>query len=309
MGASLNGRLPESECVVNVSEGRDRAVVSAVAAAGGDAVLDVHSDADHHRSVITLGGALPDVERAARAVVATAVARIDLGGHDGAHPRLGAADVVPVVPLAPGDAAWAAAVDTRDQLAVWIGDVLGVPCFLYGPERTLPEVRRAAFRGLSPDTGPRAPHPTAGATAVGVRRPLVAYNLWLEAAAPRVDDVLAVARELAASVRGPAVRALGLPVGSGAQVSCNLLETTGAALLALHDAVAAGASQHRCRLIRAELVGLAPAAALEGIPRRRWAEVGVGEERTIERRWAVTSAGARPEGEPPSGPAPTPAGG
>ena len=174
--------------MVNVSEGRDRAVIAAIATAGGDAVLDVHADADHHRSVITLAGDLPRVEAAAREVVAAAVARIDLAGHRGVHPRFGAADVVPVVPLRRGEAAWRSAVEARDQLAQWIGTELSVPCFLYGPERTLPEVRRAAFRGLDPDTGPGTPHPTAGATAVGVRRPMIAYNLWLEAGDPGQPD-------------------------------------------------------------------------------------------------------------------------
>ncbi len=280
-----------------MSEGRDNGTIRAVRDAGGDAVLDLHVDADHHRTVVTVAGRLDLVEEAARAVVATAVARIDITVHAGVHPRLGAADVVPVVPLSPEPAAWSASVATRDRLADWIGSELSVPCFLYGPERSLPEVRRSAFAGLEPNTGPAVPHPTAGASAVGVRPPLIAYNLWLIAddresgepgsgSAPPAPGVTAVARELAVQLRSPKVRALGLPVTGGAQVSCNLLEATGANLVAVHDVVAAGAAARRCRLSRAELVGLVPGSVLAAIPRRRWPELDLNEASTVEARWA-----------------------
>ncbi len=288
--------------MVNVSEGRDRAVIAAIVAAGGDAVLDVHADFDHHRSVITLAGVMERVEAAARHVVATAVARIDLAGHEGVHPRFGAADVVPVVPLHPGEAAWKSAFEARDRLARWIGTELSVPCFLYGPERTLPQVRRAAFHGLAPDTGPGTPHPTAGATAVGVRRPLIAYNLWLEATNGPGDpgqpggsgtDVVRVAREVAARVRGPGVRALGLAVLGGAQVSCNLVVPSGPEMERLYDEVAGASSTQGCRLTRAEVVGLIPGSTLADIPRQRRSELGVGEGLTIEARWE--NPGLRPD--------------
>jgi glutamate formiminotransferase len=179
------------ECVINISEGRDLARVARIAEAAGDAVLDVHSDPHHHRSVLTLVG-----EHAARAVAGAAVAELDLRTHEGAHPRLGVVDVVPFVALdgSSDDDARAA----RDAFARWFAEVHGVPCFLYGPERTLPEVRRGAFTLLPPDTGPPAPHPTAGATAVGQRPVLVAYNVWV------AGTDLAGARRLAAAVRGPA---------------------------------------------------------------------------------------------------------
>lgn len=276
--------------MVNVSEGRDRSVIAAIATAGGDAVLDVQADPDHHRSVITLGGDLSRVEAAARDVVAAAVARIDLADHRGVHPRFGAADVVPVVPLRRGEVAWRFAVEARDQLAQWIGTKLLVPCFLYGPERTLPEVRRAAFHRLDPDTGPGTPHPTAGATAVGVRRPMIAYNLWLEANDPRPPDrshtdVVSVARDVATRVRSPSVRALGLAVHGGAQVSCNLLVPSGTEMESLFDDVARAANPRGCRLLRAEVVGLILGSTLAEIPRRRWLELGVEENLTIEARW------------------------
>lgn len=286
-----------------MSEGRDASTIGAIRDAGGDAVLDVHADADHHRTVLTLAGSLALVAEAARAVVAVAVARIDITVHSGVHPRLGAADVVPVVPLSAEAVVWPEAVATRDRLADWIGSALAVPCFLYGPERSLPEVRRSAFAGLEPDTGPALPHPTAGASAVGVRPPLIAYNLWLVAdddegrhsgsesgsgsgPGPKTDDVTAVARELANEVRSPEVRALGLPVTGGAQVSCNLLEATGPNLVAVHDAVATGAAARHCRLSRAELVGLVPGSVVAAIPRRRWPELGVDEGSSVEARWA-----------------------
>lgn len=220
--------------------------------------------------MVTLAG--PDVEEAARRVVAAAVAAVDLRAHAGAHPRLGAADVVPFVPL--DGAGLADAVRARDELARWAGAELGVPCFVYGPERSLPDVRRQAFRSLAPDTGPPHPHPTAGATAVGARSLLVAYNLWL-APGVGVDE----ARTIARAIRGPAVRALGLAVGAGAQVSCNLVDPFSVGPTAAFDAVARHAP-----VARAELVGLAPAAVLDAAPRHRWPELDLDPDRTIEAR-------------------------
>jgi glutamate formiminotransferase len=256
------------ECVINISEGRRPEVVDQVAAAAAGFVLDRHLDPDHHRAVLTVVG-----EEAARAVAAAAVARLDLRGHDGVHPRIGAVDVVPFVALAPTPVAEARA--ARDRFATWAGGELGVPCFLYGPERSLPEVRRHAWRDLSPDTGPGAPHPTAGAMAVGVRPPLVAYNLWL-----RVPD-LDQARRLAARLRGPAVRALGLQVGPAVQVSMNLIDPLTVGPAAVFDRVAAETA-----IERAELVGLVPAAVLDAVDERRWGELDLSPERTIERRAA-----------------------
>lgn len=289
-----------AECVINVSEGRDRSVIRALAAAAGVHLLDLHTDGEHHRSVLTLGGPLDTVEAAARSVAREAVSAIDLTTHSGVHPRLGVVDVVPFVPLAAvvaeGDA-WAEAVSARDRFAAWAGTELGLPCFLYGPERTLPDIRRHAFASLSPDTGPGGPHPTAGACAVGVRLPLVAYNVWI--AGPdhpgRVDGAptaLSVVRSLAAGLRSPSVRSLGLPLSAGAQVSCNLLEPSTVDIAELYDSVAAGARARGCSVVRAELVGLLPEITLRATPRRRWPELDLAENRTIEFRmaecgWAV----------------------
>jgi glutamate formiminotransferase len=256
------------ECVVNVSEGRDRRVVDAIAAAAGACVLDVHADRHHNRAVLTLAG--PGVEDAARAVAVEAVRRIDLRLHVGVHPRLGAVDVVPFVPLT--GSTLAGAVGARDRFAAWAGQALAVPCFLYGDERTLPDVRRRAFTGLAPDAGPPVAHPTAGAICVGARPVLVAYNVWL---AEGVDA--AAARQVARAVRRPALRALGLDVGGRAQVSMNLLDPFLLGPGQAYDAVAAHTA-----VAGAELVGLVPGAVLDAVPATRWAELGLGPAKTIE---------------------------
>ena len=269
------------ECVVNISEGRDRDLIARLAATAGRALLDVHTDEHHNRSVLTLVG-----EDAPRAVTRAAVAVLDLGRHQGVHPRIGVVDVVPFVPLADDDAASALA--ARNRFAVWAADELGVPTFLYGPERSLPDVRRGAFTTLRPDHGPATPHPTAGAIAVGARPLLVAYNLWL--AAPDVG----LARRLAAGVRGPAVRALGLPVGGRAQVSLNLIDpaTTGPA--AVYDLVDRAARSAGNRVVGAELVGLLPEAVLRAVDEERWGALDLAAERSIEARLAA--GGWEPEG-------------
>lgn len=288
--AGAPGGTAPAECVVNISEGRDADLLAAVGAAAGDLLLDVHADPEHHRSVLTLGGPLDEVAAAARRVATTAVERIDLRGHSGVHPRLGAVDVVPFVPLPGPDGMptdWKAVVRARDAYAQWSATELGVPCFLYGPERTLPEVRRGAFSTLAPDTGPDLPHPTAGATAVGARTVLIAYNVWLTAAGPDglpPDEVVAAARSLAAQLRHPGLRTLGLAVAGGAQVSCNVVDPVAVPLTEVYDAVAAGAGLLRCEARRGELVGLLPYAALTAVPTRRWPELGLRAEDTIEFR-------------------------
>ena len=284
------GSGPPAECVVNISEGRDPAAIAAIAGAGGDLVLDVHSDAEHHRTVLTLAGGLTDVEAAARRLAVTAVERLDLTHHVGVHPRLGVVDVVPFVPLRSPDGSappWDAVRTARDAYARWSGDELGVPCFVYGPERSLPEVRRGAFSTMPPDTGPGAPHPTAGATAVGARTVLIAYNVWIAADGadgPAPGEVVAVATGLAAGMRRPGLRTLGLPVAGGAQVSCNVVDPDAVTLTEVFDAVARGAAAHGCAAVRGELVGLLPASALTAVPTSRWAELGLRAEDTIEFR-------------------------
>lgn len=271
------------ECVLNVSEGRDRPLIEALARAAGPVLLDLHSDSDHNRSVLTLAG--PGTEEAARSVAATAVAGIDLGRHHGVHPRLGAVDVVPFVPLgedgAPADDALDEAIEARGRFVTWAASELELPCFCYGPERSLPEVRRRAFVDLDPDAGPDRPHPTAGACAVGARPVLVAYNVWL------ATDDIASARALAAAVRRPSLRTLGLATGGATQVSCNLVAPLELGPLEAFDAVADAARSMHVTVDHAELVGLAPKAVVEAVPAGRRAALDLDIERTIEARLAA----------------------
>jgi glutamate formiminotransferase len=278
------------ECVVNVSEGRDDTVLAALAASAGPALLDLHRDPDHHRAVLTLAGSAADVATASRSLARATVDRLDLHAHDGVHPRLGVLDVVPFVPYAPGRPAphdLTRAVGLRDEFARWLADELGVPSFLYGPlpgggTRSLPDIRRHAFHpdaGLAPDFGPRQPHPGAGASAVGARRVLVAYNVWVSS--------LEVARRVAPLVRGPEVRALGLAVGDRAQVSCNLVEPDAFGPARLYDAVAALVADAGGTVEGAELVGLLPTAVLAAVPPSRWTDLGLNEAATVESRLAA----------------------
>jgi len=263
------------ECVVNISEGRDHAILDVLATAAGRDLLDLHADPDHNRAVLTMVG-----EAAPRHVAAEAVARVDLRVHQGAHPRIGVVDVVPFVPLA--GSTMVDALGARDAFCEWAAAELALPCFRYGPERTLPDIRRRAFHAdLLPDTGPPIPHPTAGACAVGARPVLVAYNLWL--AEP--DD--ARARQVAAAVRGPHVRALGLAVGNRVQVSMNLLDPVSVGPAEVWDRVGALAP-----VAGAELVGLIPVAVLEATPAARWAQLDLDPARTIEARLARRAEGS-----------------
>ena len=257
------------ECVVNISEGTRLDVVETIARAAGRELLDVHTDPDHNRSVLTLVG-----EDAARAVTATAVLVLDLRSHEGVHPRIGVVDVVPFVPL--GSATMADAVAARDRFAEWAARTLGVPSFVYGSERSLPDIRREAWSTLAPAAGPDAPHPTAGAIAVGARPVLVAYNVWL--AEPDLD----LARSIARDIRAPRLRTLGLAVGDAVQVSMNLIDPRSVGPAAAYDAVAA-----RAEVARAELVGLVPEEVLQGIDPSRWDELDLAADRTIESRLAA----------------------
>jgi glutamate formiminotransferase len=270
------------ECVVNLSEGRDRTWLDACAANLGPALLDLHADPWHHRSVFTLAG--PAVEAITRRLATAAIAHLDLTHHEGVHPRGGVVDVVPFVPLgAEGlrpDGDLSAALAARNRFARWAGDGLGIPCFCYGPERALPDIRRHAFRDLRPDTGPDRPHPTAGAICVGARPALVAYNLWL------ADPDLAQARRIAAALRSAEVRALGLTVGGEVQVSCNLVAPWRVGPAEVFDQV-----ENSARIARVELVGLVPEKVLAAIPRQRWGSLGLGERSTIEARLAGAGIG------------------
>jgi glutamate formiminotransferase len=279
---------PVLECVVNISEGVRTDVLEEIIRAGGSAVLDVHSDPHHHRSVLTLAG--PD---AVRPVAARAVELLDLDEHIGVHPRLGVVDVVPFVAYSsPNTDADAEA--ARDAFAAWAATELDVPCFLYsglpdGPHPTLPEVRRRAWHDLLPDVGPGTPHPTAGAMCVGARPLLVAYNVWL----PRSVSI-EQARAVATAVRRPGIRTLGLLVGDRPQISMNLIDPLRVTPADAFDAVA-----ELIDVEGAELVGLVPQATLEAIDPGRWDRLDLGVDRTVEAR--LLTLGSGPGRSPQSG--------
>jgi glutamate formiminotransferase len=262
------------EAVPNFSEGRDDAVVKAIGAAisAHADLLDVHTDADHHRSVYTLVADERAIVEALLAGIASARERIDLRRHEGAHPRIGAADVVPIVPLQPADMPRAEA--TALELARRVGDDLDLPVFLYGAlrpgrgpaffRRGGPEElqRRIDSGELAPDFGPSRLDPSAGGVIVGARRPLIAFNVNLVGA--NVD----AAREIASVVRErdggfPGVRALGLDLpGAGhAQVSMNVEDWEASALHEIVAAIEREAAARGVEVAGSELVGLMPAGA------------------------------------------------
>jgi glutamate formiminotransferase / formiminotetrahydrofolate cyclodeaminase len=272
------------ECVPNFSEGRDRAVIAAIVEAisgvPGAAVLGQTSDADHNRSVITFAGEPDAVAEAAFRGIECAVAKIDLNRHDGIHPRIGAADVVPLVPLSEITMSDCAAL--AEQLAERVWNELQVPVYLYEqaarrPDRAnLANLRRGRFEGLReevqfnparlPDFGEAALHPTAGACVIGARKLLIACNVNLTTA-----DVK-IARSIARSIRFSsgglaAVKALGLYLESRgcAQVSVNLTDFEVTPLCAVFEAVRAAADRSGARISGTELIGLIPRKALEGL--------------------------------------------
>jgi glutamate formiminotransferase / 5-formyltetrahydrofolate cyclo-ligase len=276
--------------VPNVSEGRDAVAIAQIAdafAAGGAELLDVHSDPDHNRSVVTLAGAPGALSHALLAGAREAVDRIDLSRHSGLHPHVGALDVAPVVHLT-HDARGAACAEAL-VAADLIATELSIPVFLYGAlagGRTRAELRRGgpdelarrlSAGELSPDFGLAAPHPTAGATLVAARPPLIAFNVELQAPATKAD-----AMGIAAGIRegGPAglpgVRAIGLELparGGVAQISLNVEDHARTPLALVVEAIARHAP-----VAQAELVGLAPASAFDGFP----SDIPVRNRRTIE---------------------------
>jgi glutamate formiminotransferase len=261
------------ESVPNFSEGRDAEVVEALRAALASParLLDVHVDADHHRSVFTLVGEPAALIESLLAGIAVARERIDLRRHEGAHPRIGAADVVPLVPLRAEE--MGAARETALALGRRVGEELGLPVFLYGESapgrgpaffrRGGPAVlqQRVAAGELEPDFGPRELHPAAGGVIVGARRPLIAFNVDLRGSVEVAREVAAVVRERSGGF--PGVRALGLdlPRAGVAQVSMNVEDWEAAALHDIVARVTAEAEARGAEVLGSELVGLMPAGA------------------------------------------------
>ncbi len=266
------------ECIPNFSDGRRtevvQAIVGSIAGIPGIHILDQHSDHDHNRSVVTFAGAPEAVREAAFAGIAMAASRIDLEQHRGEHPRLGAADVVPFVPL--GEASLDECVTLAETLGARVGDELGIPVYLYEaaarrPERVnLEDIRRGEYEQLkqtigedpdrAPDFGPSSLGP-AGATVIGARKPLIAYNVYLT-----TDDV-GIAKRIARAVRHSSgglrfVKALGLLVDGRAQVSMNLTDFERTPIHRAVELIRREAERYGVGIHHSELVGLTPQAAL-----------------------------------------------
>lgn len=270
------------ECVPNFSEGRDRSKIESIAAAiastPGALILDVSSDPDHHRSVITYAVPAASAVEAAVAAAARAMDLIDLNQHHGVHPRIGALDVLPFVPLEGSTLEQCASLAAEAAEAIW--NRLGLPCYLYEaaarrPDRiNLADIRRGGFEALRadvqnqparrPDVGGPSLHPTAGAAVVGARKFLIAYNVQLDT--PEVEVARQIARRIRASDGGlPCVKALGLflPARGVAQVSMNLTDFERTPIHRVFEAVCAEAAALGVAVLDSELVGLIPRGAIE----------------------------------------------
>jgi glutamate formiminotransferase len=275
--------LPLIESVPNVSEGRRREVVASLAAAirmtADVHLLDYSADASHNRSVFTMAGHATSLEAALLALYEQALPQIDLRTQRGEHPRVGAVDVVPLIPLA--GATMAGCVDLARRLGERIAVRFAILVYLYeeaaaSPERRrLESIRRGGLDSLAarmaleewaPDFGPRQPHPTAGVSVVGARLPLIAFNVNL------ATDDLGVAKQIAATVREangglPFVKALGLRLAERGivQVSMNLTNYERTSMGTAFAAVARSAAQHGVAVLESQIIGLVPEAALHGV--------------------------------------------
>jgi glutamate formiminotransferase len=292
--------MPLLECVPNVSEGRRPAVVERLAravAAPGVRLLDVSSDPDHNRSVLTLAGEPAALHDGLLALYEAALSEIDLRRHEGVHPRVGAVDVVPFVPL--GTAAMSEAVAAAERLGEAVAERFGLPVYLYeqaarrAERRALASVRRGGFEGLAakladpawaPDFGPARAHPAAGATVIGARFFLIAFNAMLD------STELAVARAVARAVREsggglPAVRAMGVWLQSRGrtQVSMNLVDFRRTSLLSALERVRREAALRGARVVETELVGLLPEEAAAGAVRDALGMADFSPARVLER--------------------------
>lgn len=269
------------ECIPNFSEGRDAhkiaLIASAISSVEGVAVLDRTMDADHNRAVITFAGEPDAVVEAAVRAAATTIELIDLNRHDGEHPRMGALDVLPFVPIK--GVTMDECVDLARKAARRIADELNIPVYLYEKAATHPDrvdlanVRRGEFEALrdeiifhpdrKPDFGPRQIHPTAGAMAIGARNPLIAYNINL------ATEDLIIAKKIAKAVRGSSgglqnVKALGMQMKNRhqAQVSMNVVNYEATPLFRVFDLVKREAERYGVAVTGSEIIGLVPQAAI-----------------------------------------------
>ena len=274
--------MPIIESIPNISEGLRpevvERIVAAVGATPGVRVLDHSSDRSHNRSVITLAGDAAAIKAAILALYAAAVPAIDLRTHSGEHPRIGAVDVVPFVPIE--DVTMPDCVALARDVAAEVAARFAIPVFLYeeasdNPARkNLEDIRRGEFEGLAaklasdgwkPDFGPAAPHPSAGASVIGARMPLIAYNINLS------TDRLDVARKIAAAIRHSSgglryVKAMGVKLEDRnlAQVSINLTNYQKTPVHRVFDMVAREAARYGVTILESEVIGLIPSGALIG---------------------------------------------
>ncbi len=265
------------DCALNFSEGRREKVINAIAAAAqGVRVLDVSPDKDHNRTVLTFIGSPQAVAEAAFSVSAKAVDLIDMNQHRGAHPRMGAVDVIPFVPL--GEARMEEAVEMARQVGQRLGTELGIPVYLYEEAATRPkrrnlaDIRRGEYEGLlekladpqwKPDFGPDRPHPTAGATAVGARIYLVAYNVNLGTS--EIEIAKAIARAVRARTGGlHNVKALDVMLKERglAQVSMNVVDPFRTPLYRVLELVRLEAARYGVAIVGSEIVGLVPLSVI-----------------------------------------------
>jgi glutamate formiminotransferase / 5-formyltetrahydrofolate cyclo-ligase len=290
------------ECVPNVSEGRKADVVSAMADAlarvPGVRLLDYSADASHNRSVFTFIGDAAALEVAVLALYARALADVDLRSHKGGHPRLGAVDVVPFVPIA--DATMVDCVALAQHVGAAVADRFNVPVYLYEEaaaspaRRNLEDIRRGEFEGLAlkmasedwaPDFGPSTPHPTAGATVIGARMPLIAYNINL------ATDRLDVAKKIAAAIRYSSggyryVKAMGVKLDDRGivQVSMNLTNFEKTPVSRVFETVRREAERYGVAVLESEIVGLVPAAALTDVAEHYLRLAGFSKNQVLENR-------------------------
>jgi len=302
--------MPLIECVPNVSEGRRRDVVARIADAirgvPGVRLLDYSSDASHNRSVFTFLGDAAAVEQAVMALYERALADIDLRAHHGEHPRVGAVDVVPFVPIE------GASMDDCVALARKVGAVVAerfaVPIYLYEEASTNParknleDIRRGEFEGLAakmgtpgwaPDFGPALPHETAGASVVGARMALIAYNINL------ATDRLEVATRIASAIRFSSggfryVKAIGLRLESRGivQVSVNLTNYEQTPIFRVFEAVKREAARYGVDILESEIVGLVPSAALTSTAEFYLRLAGFSRDQVLEHALRRTQAPA-----------------
>ena len=293
--------MPLVECVPNVSEGRRTDVIAEFVAAvdvPDVKLLDCSSDASHNRTVLSLAGEPAPLQAAIVALFGSAIARIDLRTHDGVHPRIGAVDVVPFVPLS-GSRMEDCAALARSTAAIVSSKYL-VPVYLYEEaastpdRRNLAHIRRGGFEGLSekmaqphwtPDFGEAKPHATAGVSAIGARPILIAYNINLDTS--RLDVAKRIARTIRASSGGLShVKAMGVPLAElgVTQVSMNLTDYRRTSMSTVFDAVEREAAIDGVRLLESEIVGLVPAEALPADPVTRLKLRPSDADRILEKR-------------------------